>query len=487
MPVAQYTGMHPGRRRVLGLFLASHALAGSLASQQTERTGTVRGEIRDSVHAVGLATATVIAVQTAPRRSNVLVQTQSDSQGRFSIDALPEGEYELSVHHPWLDSVGLALPAVVARVRARHETELTLAVPSTRSLLAAMCGDAVPRVPLVGAIAGVVRSAERGTVLPGASVVFMWTDIVVDRRSKQISHNRVVASATADSQGVFRACGIPMLQRVLVQAQADTRRYSGAVDTQVGRAGVLMLTLLVSDGDAVALSTPVTPPSPQVPVETDLQLSSVPVEGYRLVGRVTTEDGEPILNGHVRVLGTDHVGRTTSSGGFRMEGLPGGTQGIEIAALGYYPTRRRVDLTKREQPLHVSLRRMSGWLDTIRVLAERRARPSLTAEFDDRRANGIGRYFTASDILRWNAFFTTDLFQSRLGVRVLGTGHLSRLSAPARGQCVSVYLDRMRLRLDEVNVIGPTALHGIELHTPATAPFPYGREGCRVILLWSKA
>src|SRR5881397_3596710 len=88
-----------------GLTLAvmlSAPLAGSPAQSQSPRTSRIVGIVIDSIHSSGLAGADVML-----SGSGSTVTT--DSLGRFVIDSLAPGTYQVGVFHPLLESLGLTL------------------------------------------------------------------------------------------------------------------------------------------------------------------------------------------------------------------------------------------------------------------------------------------------------------------------------------------------------------------------------------------
>jgi len=85
----------------LAAFASAIPLATSLA-QNGARNSRIVGVVADSVDGVPLQGAEVIA-------SGVATTVKTDSLGRFTIDSLAPGTYQVGVFHPLLESLGITL------------------------------------------------------------------------------------------------------------------------------------------------------------------------------------------------------------------------------------------------------------------------------------------------------------------------------------------------------------------------------------------
>ena len=206
-------------------------------------------------------------------------------------------------------------------------------------------------------------------------------------------------------------------------------------------------------------------------------------------------DGHPIASAQVRLFGTARAAVSNDSGVFHLTGLPGGTQGIEVVALGYYPRRTRVDVSDNTQPITVRMEKAAVVLDSIRVVAQRVNNPNagFYREFEDRRAAGHGRYLSEEQIERRNAFQTTDLFRTMPGLTVSAARAsteevvLSNRGNGFHSQCaMQVFINGMEVQPDDINLIPPSSIHGIEVYSAGTAPVRYHVTSCGAILVWTK-
>jgi hypothetical protein len=152
------------------------------------------GSVYDSLRAAPLAGASVFLSGTVHRAT-------AGADGRFRVEDVPEGEYQVSFSHPSLEALGVSPPVRGVTLRGGEPPALELAVPSAATLAAALCpgGGA--------ALAGVVRDPA-GEPVQGARVLLTWA-----RGGR--------AEATTDARGGYRACGIPAGAAVAAEVRSD--------------------------------------------------------------------------------------------------------------------------------------------------------------------------------------------------------------------------------------------------------------------------
>src|SRR5512140_3438309 len=95
----------------LVILVAFSVSVSALPAQGPTRVGRVRGMVVDSLLGATLPGATV-------RLAKLGLVTRSDSTGRFLIDSVPPGEWEVTFRHPELDSLGFAESGALVRVFA---------------------------------------------------------------------------------------------------------------------------------------------------------------------------------------------------------------------------------------------------------------------------------------------------------------------------------------------------------------------------------
>jgi hypothetical protein len=217
---------------------------------------------------------------------------------------------------------------------------------------------------------------------------------------------------------------------------------------------------------------------------------------FAVAGTVRGIAGEPVTGAQVRVFGTTRAATTNEAGEFRLGGLPGGTQGIEVVALGFYPYRTRVEVGDATPAVAVRLERAAVVLDSMRIIAKRQRNPLAQSyrEFDERAAGaGVGQYITEEQIARRHPFETSDLFKLMPGVKVVGFGSDAKIAA-TRGRttigntecALDIFIDGVRGQQSDLNTLPPEALHGAEVYTVASAPAKYRVGPCGALFLWTK-
>ncbi len=237
--VRDFGMMNRGRS---GLRVAGIVEAGGTATQvdvlraavaNDARSGRVRGVVWDSIRARPLRGAEVYI-------SAVSLSAVTDSAGRFTMDGVPEGAYEVAFRHPRLDSLPVYRSGVEVSVGAGATSDVTLGVPSLSSIFGAICSDE-ERTGGASAVVGVVRTAGDGSPVSGASVSLEWTNFrVVGGREVQGDVRTV--RVTTDARGRYSACGMP--PGVLLTARASLAAWkSGVRSAEVPREDVVVLDL----------------------------------------------------------------------------------------------------------------------------------------------------------------------------------------------------------------------------------------------------
>ena len=468
------------------------AMAFAMYFTPASHAQSIAGVVTDSVHRRPLTGALVIATPSSAAQDSVFHSATSDARGRFTIHALRPGRYTITVEHPYTDSTGIGTLPVVAEVSANRETIVAVGIPSAGTLRRALCPIAV-RDTTLGVILGTVKRLDR-SVAAGATVVFTWSDFDVDRATLSVKPKQISTSVVTDSLGVYRACGLPAARSIFMQAQGRGAEQTGVIEEQIGDAGVLVRDLrlatqiFAASSDSAQLAS--TPAISAPPAQDTTALGRSVISG-----RVVSTSASPIASAQVRLFGTSRVAATSADGQFRLNGLPSGTQGLEVLALGYYPRRFRVEVSDDTPPLVIRLERTAVVLDSVRVLAQRVGRPAEAQyrEFEERRKQGHGIYFTEVDIERRHPFETADLFKLASGVKVFGMGVDAKI-ASTRGRATTgntecpldLFVDGQRVDQTDLNLVSPSELHGAEIYTTATAPAKYRIGPCGALFLWRK-
>lgn len=224
--------------------------------------------------------------------------------------------------------------------------------------------------------------------------------------------------------------------------------------------------------------------------------SSVPLHpsGAVLFGTILDRSDEARVAGAVVLLMRAPEGERValaeadSTGSFVFPPVSPGAYSLSIQRIGYRALVQDVVLAADVQTqLTASLVAEAVDLEPVVVTVARRA-SGVMADFERRRALGMGSFITREDIERQRPMLTTDLFRRIPSVRVV-TDRLGDARLVMRGRCVpKLYIDGVaayeRVSLDLS--LPPTSVEAIEVYSNATVPVQYANEACGVVLVWTR-
>jgi len=266
------------------------------------------GVVFDSTTARPLAGARVALEGT----SHAVV---TDSAGAYVLRDLSEGDFQVRVSHPRMDSLQWDAPAARVALRNGVTSRHNVAIPGMGTLLTSECGQGA-------ALAGHVRSLE-GAALPAAPVTVAWTAAGGAPDSLR---------ARADNTGLFRFCGVPA--GVTLELRTAAVGASGVSTRQLaqGERGYQELALDVPPASTLAATT--------LPSGSSAAGAALG-EARAVTGRLLdAETGRPVGLAAVRMAGSTAM--TNREGRFAFEdGVPPGEYEVEIRH-GSYPERRAV-------------------------------------------------------------------------------------------------------------------------------------------------
>ncbi len=230
----------------------------------------------------------------------------------------------------------------------------------------------------------------------------------------------------------------------------------------------------------------------------------VAAQAAALAGIVLTDSTErPIANAEVAIPTLSRSVRSDSAGNFLIASVPAGVHRVIVRAVGREPLEETIafDATGRVERDYL-LAPATTTLAEVEVTADGSLEAMRLAEFNDRRALGIGRFLTRDDLDKANGRDLDDVLIGRIpGVRsvVVGSaramissrGPPSRRGPPA---CfVKVIVDGMvryngSPPLFDINNIDPTDIAGIEYFTSAQTPAEFNGTGspCGTLVIWTR-
>jgi Carboxypeptidase regulatory-like domain/CarboxypepD_reg-like domain len=468
--------------RALG-FVAALSLAanGALVAQQPTaappapaKTGkaAISGVVVDSLNLRYLPGADVVI-------EGVDATLTTDSVGRFKIDGLPPGTYQVGVFHPLLDTLGIAVASQPFHVGPDSTTIVILSVPPAATLIRRVCP---PRSADQGqsAVIGHVNDPETLEPVEGAEVSIAWTEVEV---SKQVGFLQTphVLRDTTNGAGAFHLCGVPSSTEATLQA-----RKAAAVTSEIPislgdtDAELFARTLLLSRAD-----------------------SGVTVGNATVSGKVVLE-GTPSTNAvsRVQLVGTNVVALTNERGEFTMTGLPSGTRVLLARHLGYGAQTVSVDLTSREpQKVTIKLPRFVAIMDPVVVTARLSAGLDRVGFNERKKRSGSGYFLGPEKIRDMHAIYLTDILRNLPTLHfTYSGGNISRITS-RRGSsgmsdrsCVQYFVDDMPWSAplasagDINSFVNGNEVVAVELYQPGQAPPRYmrGMGTCITVVIWTR-
>ncbi|HEX3533572.1 MAG TPA: carboxypeptidase regulatory-like domain-containing protein, partial [Gemmatimonadaceae bacterium] len=207
-------------------------------------TGEIAGVVIDSLNGRFLVGADVL-VQGA--KATVV----TDSVGKFRIDSLPPGTYQIGVFHPLLDTLGLTLATKPFHVGPDSATFIVLAVPSAATIIRREC-PVRPRAQGTSAVIGQVHDPETLLPVAGAEVSIAWSQLEVSKETGVRRTPHVVYDST-DASGAFRICGLPNSMQATLQAKRG-KSVTAEIPIALGEeeSELFARTLLLSKADSGA-------------------------------------------------------------------------------------------------------------------------------------------------------------------------------------------------------------------------------------------
>ncbi len=186
------------------------------------------GLVVDSIHGGPLPGAIISVVGTARRAT-------TDGKGRFRIDSLPAGAYQLALIHALFDTLGLKPVTQPINLAPHHFAVVALGTPSARTLRHQFCPSS-DTLATPSLIMGRVRDADTGLPAAGAHISIDYSRTAIALASG-VSNEIRVRRATADARRHIRH--LRPRERRSWHGASRTRRHDysrgGNVDGGKGR------------------------------------------------------------------------------------------------------------------------------------------------------------------------------------------------------------------------------------------------------------
>jgi hypothetical protein len=446
------------RKHVVALALVLVLPVVARAQADSPSRGEVFGTVYDSVGRIPLRDAVVQMVLAASPGQDSYTAT-TDARGRYVISSVRPGRYVIGFQHQALDSLALESPLLPVDVRAGERTRADLAVPSPGRIVASLCRRGA-ETDSTGLLIGMLRDARTRMPLDTGGVEARWNVLEIGPNGISQSTRKIVGWVGAD--GWFALCGVAAIEDLVV------RGWHGADTTGLTAVGV------PTNGLA----------------RHDLFIGGT----ARVHGVVQSDRDRPLANAHVGLVDETRIAITDSSGTFRIDGIPAGTQTLQVRALGYAPELRPLVLvTESDTGLQFRLTKVSRVLDTIKVLGTR-VYDADRSGFLKRRRMGLGRFMDEDDIRRRRPFDVLSLLHQMAFLNVVIRGFDRRVLMQGRGRACEpdLYVDGSRMPselLGELDLlVRPEEIGGLEVYnSPIQTPAEFrGFNACGAIVIWTR-
>lgn len=355
------------------------------------RAATVTGIVYDSVSRRPLAGATVQFAGAADSVMGRMYSARSDSAGRYAISNVAPGNYVAGFFHPILDSLGIEVGTRSVTV-GEGNLAVPLATPSARTIAGAFCPDGTFGDSL-GMLMGRVTATRTGEPLGGAEVRAEWTETVIS--PSRIYQRDPEIATLADSSGWFGMCLLPGDVALMVRAATPTDT-SGFVELTIPPGELRHVTFHVGGARPVTIFAADTGVGA---MPTDSTLVWARRGEARLSGVVTDPRGAPVPNVRVLVWNAARHTTTNDRGVFALDSLPGGTNTVEVRAIGYTPVKQAVQLDP-EQPAQatIALGERAVTMPSITIRGQLVYSRKLLAFEHRRRTSAVGHFITPEDL-----------------------------------------------------------------------------------------
>lgn len=450
------------------LHLACCVLAFPFASalpQNSPHNSRIVGVVGDSVNGAPLRGAEVVA-------TGVAASVTTDSLGRFTIDNLAPGTYQVGVFHPLLESLGITLATKPFAIGPDSVGVVNLSVPSVPTLVHRYCG-AEQTASTPSSVAGLVLDPDSDAPIAGAKVSLAWTEVTVSKETGVVRTPHELHTET-NSSGFFKLCALP--------SDLDG-------------------TLQVTRGDVSTPEVPVTMSGALLAFQSMSVSAKVESRATGVVtGHIVTQSGKPVPGARVEVPASGVSTVTRDDGAFRLTGVLTGTQVLVVRSLGFASAAEPLNVRSREPvDVVVTVGPKVNLLDPVLVTA-RRDFALEKSGFNARKRGATGHFFTREDIDRRKPNYISDMIKNLSGINVTNQRGGVAISGRSRvtsiysrsPACSRAYVDGFEWRDlqpgDLDMFVNPDDVIGLEVYQAGDVPTQFRSfdRGCVTLVVWTQ-
>ena len=429
----------------------------------------ILGIVVDSLHGRYLAGADVVV-------EGAKSAVQTDSLGKFKLDSLPPGTYQVGVFHPLLDTLDIVLLTAPFHVGPDSAGVVVLGVPSAPTIIHRACPGKTD-ASAGSAVIGHVNDPESLAPIAGAEVSVGWTELEVSK-SFGIRRTPHLLRDTTDKTGMFKICGLPSGLSASMQARRGSATTAEVpIEIAEGRSQVFTRTLSLSAA-----------------VDSTTKTGNASVSGV-----VQLEGSSSNAGTRVELSGTDIVAMTNEKGEFRMQNLPSGTRLLLARHLGFGAETAPVELSSRQpQRVTMKLSKFVAVMDPVLVTA-RRTRALDKVGFNQRRKSGFGQYIGPERLERMHPNNLYEILRMVPGLTVINTpqgdvveSSRGPISFMEGAGCTRYYVDDAMwesLAPGDINAfVNVGEVVAIEVYQGPGVPPEYQRpmSSCVTVVLWTR-
>jgi len=461
--------------------LAIAAFASVASAQSGSPSAVITGTVLDSLHNEPLSGA---SVSVAGQNRTVT----TDSTGRFSIDQLPAGRYDVIVGHPFADSLGILLRLTGIDVLDGGRARVLVALPGLATIRSAICPQPSASVEK-GVIRGRVTQAGTHAASAGAQVNLSWVELDSARGKDRGGFRPGGAGTVTDDQGYYSFCGLP-------------EDFEGSIQARSGDDSTSLVTVSLSWSQFGLGFRPLL-----LPASSGTRTSSVS-------GTVTDSSGKAVAAASVDLLGTSISATSRRDGTFTLANVPTGTLMVRVRKVGYSARTSSVDVdspTSRQLDLLLD-NPIPRLVPTI--VRAMRSEVAARTGFDKRALVGPGRYVTPDQLAKHTSKCLLDGLpfavprgdncsvgsgftpmthfrgvSTLLGLEPTPAGS-DALRMPAASSSTTACI---RVIIDDIPEPGGSSLYwldrsevvGIEYYSGSSSPVRLGTGQCYALMIWT--
>jgi len=454
------------RTRIICIQMKLRALACSalvflpaVSLAQTDSTrGEIRGVVYDSVARQPLSGAIVqLVVASDPARS--VSSTETNMKGEFVISGIPAGKYIIGFQHAALDTLALLAPMRLIDVASGARREISLAVPSPKTIVTAVCHS--PPDDSSGLVIGLLRDARTGLPLDTGYALGRWSELIIEKGG--LSQFEDHTQSVVNKEGWFTLCNVPAMDDLLLSGGSGNDS-SGFQAVPVPANGLVRRDIFIGGRATVR-------------------------------GTIRSEKNQPIRNARVSFFGHPGPVQTDSSGAFAMYNAPAGSQTLEARALGFAAQQLPMQLRAEvDSTVPITLTSLKRVMDTIQVVATRLYNRD-SYGFYRRKKQAVGGYFIDEAWIRKNRPF--DAFQILNRIPSLHVGYASSFNRDVimrghSGSCrPTLYMNGAKMPGDlfaDLDLwVTPAEIEGIEVYRELDAPAQFHDfNQCGAVVIWTR-